>query len=65
MWTSLSKEEAGEYDCPEMSSRRVDGIMGVNWEAAPPRLDVDKQEGGALERTPNTMSSDDDVDTCS
>lgn len=45
------KQEAGEYDWPEMSSRCVDGVMGGNQEAAPPRLDVDrgktdkKQEG--------------------
>lgn len=37
------KQEAGEYDWPEMSSRCVDGVMGGNQEAAPPRLDVDKQ----------------------
>lgn len=36
VWRSLLKQEA------EMSSRCVDRMMGVNPEAAPPRLETDK-----------------------
>lgn len=36
----LLKQEAGEGDCLEMSSRCVARVMGVNWEAAPPSLEI-------------------------
>lgn len=44
VWTSYLKQEAGVDDCPEMSCRCVDPMMGVKREAASPSLEIDTQK---------------------
>lgn len=40
--TNPLKQEAGKDDCPEMNSRCVERMMGVNWETAPLSLEIEK-----------------------
>lgn len=42
MWSSLLKEEAGEDDCLDGSSRCFHRMMGVNQEAALAHLEIEK-----------------------
>lgn len=64
VWTSLLKQEAGGDDCLEMSNRCVIHKMGVNQEATPHSLEIEKQgkdlqetevRRKTLERTPSSL----------
>lgn len=64
VWTGLLKQEAGGDDCLEMSNRCVIHKMGVNQEATPHSLEIEKQgkdlqetevRRKTLERTPSSL----------